>query len=39
MRRLSLTPARLWLRFWRAVRFWRYLRYSWRLAWIRAERP
>lgn len=36
--RLIRTLARLWLRFWRAVRFWLYLHYSWRLAWIKAER-
>ena len=32
-------PARLWLRFWRAVRYWRLLRYSWHLAWHKAARP
>ena len=30
--------ARLWLRLWRAVRFWMYLHYSWHLAWHKAER-
>ena len=28
--------ARLWLRFWRAVRFWYALDYSWHLAWVKA---
>ena len=36
--RLIRAMARLWLRFWRAVRFWHFLNYSWRLAWIKAER-
>lgn len=31
-------PARLWLRFWRAVRFKCVLHYSWRLAWCVAGR-
>ena len=31
-------PARLWLRFWRAVRFWYFLHYSWHLAWVKAWR-
>ena len=39
--RLILLPllgaTRLWLRFWRAVRYWRLLRYSWHLAWHKAR--
>ena len=31
--------AGLWLRFWRAVRYWHFLRYSWHLAWHKAARP
>ena len=38
MWRLILGPIRLWLRFWRAVRYWLYLHYPWRMAWIKAER-
>ena len=30
--------ANVWLRFWRAVRFWHYLNYSWHLAWVKAWR-
>lgn len=30
--------ARLWLRFWRAVRFWYALDYSWHLAWVKSWR-
>lgn len=36
---LLRAPARLWLRFWRAVRYWHCLRYSWHLAWHKAARP
>lgn len=38
MRRLIFAPARLWLRFWRAVRYLLYLHYPWRLAWYKAGR-
>ena len=37
--RAILAPARLWLRFWRAVRYWLYLQYSWQIAWWKARRP
>jgi len=30
--------GRLWLRFWRAVRLWHFLHYSWHLAWVKAGR-
>ncbi len=33
--RLIFTP---WLRFWRAVRYWHFLNYSWHLAWHKAGR-
>ncbi len=32
-----LVATRLWLRFWRAVRFWYALDYSWHLAWVKAS--
>ena len=35
---LIIAPARLWLCFWRAVRYWHVLNYSWHLAWIKARR-
>lgn len=38
MWRLILVPVRLWLRFWRAVRYGLYLPYSWRMAWVKAGR-
>ncbi len=37
--RAILAPARLWLRFWRAVRFCLYLHDAWRKAWWKAGRP
>lgn len=36
--RILRSLAGLWLRFWRAVRYWCYLRYSWHLAWLKASR-
>lgn len=30
--------ARSWLHFWRAVRYWHFLNYSWHLAWHKARR-
>ena len=35
---LIIAPARLWLHFWRAVRYWHCLHYSWHLAWHKAAR-
>lgn len=36
LRLIVIWPARLWLRFWSAVIFWRVLNNSWRLAWFKA---
>ena len=36
---IIIFPFRLWLRFWRAMRFKCLLNYSWRLAWYMARRP
>lgn len=37
MRLISML-AGTWFRFWRAVRFWRFLHYTWRLSWAKAGR-
>ena len=37
MRNVILAPARLWLRFWRAVRLWSFLGRPWRVAWNKAR--
>lgn len=36
--RLWLALHSLWSRFWRAVRFWYALDYSWHLAWVKSWR-
>ena len=35
---MRLNPAHAWLNFWRAVRYWQFLGYSWRAARVMARR-
>ncbi len=38
LKQLTNNAARAWLHFWRAVRYWHFLNYSWHLAWHKARR-